>query len=941
MSARSSKSIVLTLCGIALSWHGSAEMVLPGYLTDPTAMKEVIAKDAGYQPPERLKYPYVSTYYVKPTVTPEETVKVGIYVTDFDSSKIRFRDDSHRFSAFLEYRLKADRPECDPYRDGRAQTPAAPRRSEVLELTDLKSGDAEFTIGKLPVGEYEFRVWAVDEKGRESHRVIHDFRVMTAADQTIPADRVYAMTAADLAAYGIRNDGDLERIVYVATNGEETVVKEKRPDVPGYTVKVPLDPKSGKVPYRAFEKATVVYDAGYDAALAENNAVATSDGLQRLVNEKAAEGFRKLVLLPGVYRVSWSRRLRIPDRFTLDLGGATLKLNACSVASVVMVNLASTVDSHLVGGTLEGDYWAHDYKGAPSGSEWVSGFEIGGDSWYSSVEGVTVRDITGYGGQNGIAKDAKGDLAFFCDWFPAYAPGGLDPKTGIVDETDSFRFTTDFKDLKKIAGKGFRRLQVSKYLGYQGVATRSWQLTAAWYDAEKNFISAETCWQYREMWIPEQAAFIRISVEAESAEAAKKADLKLVAFRIPVNCAVKNCRFERCRCVGYAASAMKNMLFEGNFFTASGESAATCAFDAEDGWDQMQDVYYTGNVFRENPINNSILTCAGHNFIIERNDCDIGFWGRTHSPCVRDNVVGRGSYACDSRLRSGYGRFSGNTYSKALVLGENKRGVVDSWDYVLSDRDFDGEKDKFKLEIGRSGRLMNCNVRNMDIMIANAFHSTFENCKALFYMPSVRWLDVTVKDSQFKAFRGTNDWERCHFSNVKLNDFHAGVIRAKHCDFTGSTLFGLDAADLRMTDCRFDASVVQGNYWEKPAELVFKDCAITARDDAAFLKLGVYTVGRIGFDGCTVTGGQSLVNVFDLRPINYPKNADPAQNPDLRSGTIAFRGVAWQGAGKSVVEHPAKRGQISTKKLTILDKGNSWPAGVSVAADLPDTWELK
>ena len=789
MTARSAKSIVWMLCGIALSWHGSAEMVLPGYLTDPTAMKEVIAKDAGYQPPERLKYPYVSTYYVKPTVTPEETVKVGIYVTDFDSSKIRFRDDSHRFSAFLEYRQKGG-------------------DSKVLKLTDLKSGDAGFTLGKLPVGAYEFRVWAVDAKGRESHRVIHDFRVMSAADQTIPADKVYVMTREDLAAYGLRHDGDLEKVVYVATNGEETVVKEKREGVPGYTVTVPMDPKSGKVPYRAFEKASIAYDDGYDAAAVEASALATSEGLQRLVDEKAAAGFRKLVLLPGVYRVSAAKRLIVPDHFTLDLGQATLKLNACSVASVVMVKLASTIDSHLVGGVLEGDYWAHDYKGSPSGSEWVSGFEVGGDSWYSSVEGVTVREITGYGGQNGIGKDAKGGLAFFCEGLPAYAPGGLDPKTGLVDETDAFRFTTDFKDLKKIVGKGFRRLQVSKYLGYQGVATRSWQLTVAWYDTERNFLSAETCWQYREMWIPEKAAFLRVSVEAESAEDAKKADLKLVAFRIPVNCAVKNCRFERCRCVGYAASAMKNMLFEGNFFTTSGEAAAKCAFDAEDGWDQMQDVYYTRNVFRENPINNSILTCAGHNFIIEGNDCDIGFWGRTHSPCVRNNTIGKGTYACDSRLRSGYGRFSGNTYSKALVLGENKRGVVDSWDYVLSDRDFDGGKAGFKLEIGPSGRLMNCKVRNTDVSIANAFNCTFENCKALFYTPSVRWLDVTVKDSLLKSFHGTNDWERCHFTNVKLNDFHAGVIRAKQCDFTASTLFGHDIAELRMTDCRLDASVV-------------------------------------------------------------------------------------------------------------------------------------
>ena len=915
------RSMALTLFGIAFAGFVSADMVLPGYLTDPTAMKEAIAKSDGYRPPERLRYPYVSTYYVMPTVTPDEVVKIGFFVTDFESSKIRFFDDSHRFTAHLEYRRK----------DG---------MSKVLTLKDLKSGDGEFTVGKLPVGDYEMRVWAVDAKGRESHRVIHDFRVVKPEDLAIPSDKVYKMTAADLAAYGMRNDGDFERIVHVDTNGVSKVVKEKCADAPGYTVTVPLDPKTGKVPFQAFKKATVAYDAGYDKAAVEAAAVATGAGLQKLLDEKAAAGFRKVVLFPGVYRISHEKPILVPDRMTLDLGGATLKENAFTGASSLMVKLASTRDSHLIGGTLEGDYWTHDYKDSPKGSEWCSGFELGGDCRYSSVENVKVVDITGYGGQNGIAKDSKGDLAFFCEGLPAYASGGLDLESGEVDTNDVFRFTTDFKDLKKIVGKGFRRLQVSKYLGYQGVATRSWQLTAAWYDAEKNFIASETCWQYREMWIPERAAFIRISVEAESAEAAKKADLKLVSFRIPLNCAVRGCTFDRCRCVGYAASAMKNMIFDGTFFTHSGESAAKCAFDAEDGWDQMQDVYFVRNVFRENPVNNSILTCAGHNFIIERNDCDIGFWGRTHSPCVKDNDVGRGTYACDSRLRSGYGRFSGNRYSKALVLGENKRGVVDSWDYVLSDRGFDGEKDGFRLEIGRSGRLVNCTVRNMDITVANAFHCTFENCKALFYMPSVQWLDVTVKDSQLKAFRGTNVWENCHFSNVKLNDFHEGAVRAKRCDFTFSTLFGLDTADLRMTDCRFDSSVVQGNYWEKPSDLVFRKCTIKTRDDAAFLKLGVYTIGKIGFDGCTVAGGQPLVDVKDLRRIQLPPNAKVGENPDDRPGTIAFRGTKWTGGAKTVVVQE-KNMRPSPKKIQILDKGNAWPGDVAVVRDLPTSWEKK
>ena len=243
------KRTILLSAVVAAHFAGAAP-VLPGYLTDPSVLKNQMPEDGSYQPPEALKYPYVSTYYVKPTVTTGDAVKVGLFVTDFDSSKIRFLDDSHRFTAFLEYRPKGG-------------------ASNVLTLADLPSGDAEFDLGRLPAGEYEMRVWAVDAQGRESHRVIHDFRVVDPADLVIPADKVYRMTEADLAAYGIRNDGDLERVVHVATNGTSTVVKEKRRGVPGYVVTVPLDPATGKLPWQAFKQAKVVYDEGYDKAAVE------------------------------------------------------------------------------------------------------------------------------------------------------------------------------------------------------------------------------------------------------------------------------------------------------------------------------------------------------------------------------------------------------------------------------------------------------------------------------------------------------------------------------------------------------------------------------------------------------------------------------------------------------------------------------------------------
>ena len=905
----------------------SAQAVIPGYLTDPTAVKDSLGKDESYQTPERLKFPYVSTYYVKPTVTVDEEVKIGFFVTDFESSKIRFLDDSHRFAAFLEYRRKGG-------------------VTIVLTLTDLKSGDAEFNLGKLSIGEYEMRLWVRDTKGRESHRVLHDFRVVEPGFLTIPADKVYTMAEADLAEYGIRNDGDLERIVHVGTNGTTEVVKEKRSGVPGYVVTVPLDPKTGKVPVKAFEQAKIVYDEGYDKAAVERTAVANVEGLQRLIDEKVAAGFRKVVLLPGTYRLSHGKSLSVPSGLTLDLGGAVLKQNGFTGASAVMVRLTSAVDAHLVGGTIEGDYWEHDYAHSPNNSEWPAGFELGGDCRYSSVEDVKVVDITGYGGQNGISKDAPGGLSRFLERLPAFAPGGLNPKTGEVDASDECRFTTDFKDLKKILDAGHSRLQVSKYLGYQGVATRSWQTTVAWYDVERKFLSAETCWQYREMWIPEKAAFLRVSVEAESIEAANQSGLALTAFRFPVNCAVKACRFEHCRCVGYAASAMKNMLFQGNFFTRSGECAAKCAFDAEDGWDQMQDVTFRGNVFRDNPVNNSILTCAGHNFVLEGNECDIYFWGRTHSPCVRGNAVGEATYRCDSRLRSGYGRFEGNAYAKGVHLGmDDTRRRTDTWDYVLSGLEFDGEKNPFVVEVGGAGRVVGCTFRNMPVLIANAYDCTFENCtdgSSYLPVPDGCWIGVTVKDSTFSRFLGTNLWDRCRFENVKLSRFFGGSLAAKGCVFADCSLFGLDAASIRMSGCTLDATALQGNYWEKPADLLFGNCSIRTRDDAPFLKLGVYTIGRIGFNGCTVSGGQSLIHVSDLRPISRPADADPSTNPDDRPGALAFQNTNWKSEAKTVISLPAAwGGAVSPKRIAIVDKANAWPDGVAVVDVLLPTWECK
>ena len=904
------KNSIVFLLSVAVACHAFGQAVVPGEFTDPSNLRKQVADAEGYQTPEALKYPYVSTYYVTPKVKEGERVKIGFFVTDWDSSKIRFLDDSFRFNVHLEYFAEGG-------------------EAKRLEQQNVHSGDGEFSLGTLPPGNYTVGIWATDQKGRESHRVWHEFRVLP-ADAAAP--RAYVATRDDLAKYGIRNDGGIGRTVLVdvgeidpKANAEaqkaaalakiDAFIAAHPPKpaatTPCYTVFVPTS--GGKVLFRSFERSRIVYDPGYDTNAVEKAAIATAEGLQKLIDDKAAAGFTKLTLLPGIYRVSAFRTISLPDNFTLDLGGATLKENAFTGSHSVIVEMTDVTDAHLVNGVLEGDYYEHDYAHSPNNSEWPMGFMLSGAARYCSVENVKVRNITGYGGGNGIGKGKTGSYSRFAKSIGGkYEAGGLNPKTGELDAGDTARFTSDFADVSRFATNKY--LQVSKYLGYQGRATRSWNLTACWYDADRKFLQGETAFQYRNMLIPAGAAWLRISVEAADAQEAAAANLYMINFKVPWNCAVKNCLIERARCVGLAPSAMKNMLFEGNEFTASGESAAKCAFDAEDGWDQMQDVYFTRNWFHDNPCNDSILTCAGHNFILEKNRSNLFFWGRTHSPCVRDNDIGSAVYTCDSRLRSGYGRFENNRYKAKVEIRGPK--AHPGWDFVLSNLDFTDPANSFRVEAGPSGRLVGCAFANRDFRLSNASGCTIKNGKSEF-LPAGNWFGVTAEDVRLVNLYETNAFTKCVFKNTTFHNFSRGLQTFTDCEFDGCTFTSVSAANVRFVRCTFKGGSLTGGYWAKPATIAYVDCAFDL-DAAAYFNIALYTIGKIGFRNCkaesTSGTGTALVNISDLRP----------QPTDDQVGKLVVTGCSFGPSFKQAVTTAAYRKDASAKKIEISVPGNTF-----------------
>lgn len=690
--------------------------VLPGQLVSAPGDT---AEDFNYITPRHLRFPFVSTYHVRPTVLAGEDVKIGFFVTDWDHSLKRLKDGSKRFDVTV--RISREGGE-----------------SHEQVFRDIPTGDGECVFKDVAVGEWNVSVTGFDRRARlPSHTAWQMFRVVRPESLVIPESQVYRMSKADLKTYCIRNDGDYERVV-VVENVEKHLATHPHKDGsrPGYTVYAPGT--RGIANVSAWKDARLVYDANYDRSLVAKQSVATAFGLQRLIDDKAALGYRKIVFLPGCYRVSHVKTIQVPNRTTIDLNGATVKLNGFTGNCSSVFAISAKTDAAIENGTIEGDYWEHDYANSKNKAEWVHGVSLNSCCRYCEIRNVTCRYIVGYGGENKTTSDGPGEWLLFApekgsgfNWVDTkrskWEPGGLRLSDGTVEASAKGQFTTDYLSVEGL--KKWKWLEISEW--HADRSFRSWCVPIAFYDAKKKFVSSQIGYRLRAMPIPDEAAFARISVEGETLEHIlyKSNALKLCHFKYPVNCTVKNCRFERCRCVGWAMSQCRNILFEGNEFVLSGENLARCAFDSEDGGEMAMDVTFRNNDFHDNPYND-FLVMFGMNFTLENNRMGVYLYPRCNSWSVKSNDCKYIGFCCRERNRTGYWRYSDNICREEFMIGG--AGYKHSnWEIYADDVVYDGNiiGTNFVVKSGAAGIYRNCRFSNVKCSVGSAEDCTFENTR--------------------------------------------------------------------------------------------------------------------------------------------------------------------------------------------------------------------
>lgn len=758
--------------------------------------------------------PYISTYYIKPIVKPGEEVFIDYYITDYYHKEYLEEDFSEIFTVTVRVEGQSDRL-----------------------YTGLKAGDHQVSLGSFTTeGEQKFSILCTDKYGRNSHELFNFFLVQDDIEV-----KEYVMTKEDLVTYNIKNTDDYEEKVYVKVDKlTDTTTGTKIEEVANATV-VPSKkyicfigttesddnghPIMQTTAARFWLNTIVKYADDYDKDAVLTEATNTRIGFQKLLDDKKAAGYNKLLLYPGTYRIDNNSTIYVPSEFTLDMNNSTLKENQFTGASSLMISLDATINSHVINGNIEGDYFSHDYANSTNNSEWCMGLSISGSCKYSSFENITVKDITGYGGGNGISQ--KSGYTYF-----GKALGNIF-KLGDISTIDgsnivsTIRQSTDFIDISNYVKYDY--IAINRYLGYQGMVGGSWNLILHFYDSNKKYIKSTSAFQFRRTRIPSNSHFMKITILSSTASS----DFWMVYFKVPCHCSFTNIEFNNCRCVGLAQSAMNDMLVSNCNWSLNGQSGAFCAYDAEDGWDQMQDITIKNCNFTNN-YRNDFLTCAGHNFIIDgQSSGKIYMWERTRSSviinCNNTNIT----------IQSG---------GKDTIV---KHGIYRVYNNVFTDGNVANNLSKNNSCIGSlSGIIYN------SIIGAYGDNSFYNNCTInISTSSSCKLYKITMINCILKPTVKFTDRYKILFITG-----HEGSYYFENCSFLGKCSLG-DNADFysgHFIECNFENVNIFPNVNANSNDLIlFENCSINcSENNLIYYRPFAYTKGtftNLEFRDCIIT----------------------------------------------------------------------------------------
>lgn len=591
------------------------------------------------------------------------------------------------------------------------------------------------------------------------------------------------------------------------------------------------------------------------------NAKETTLGFMEMINWSQKENYTKILLPFGEYLIDGSARengkmgIYIDAKnLTLDLNKSLIKMEPNNKDKSLVFTMENAFDSHIINGIIEGDLDEHDFDNAPNNSEWVNGVLLSGCD-YCSYEDIEIRKITGYGTTTnfgGIVSENEGrPIVYPSKWII----GDIDNTTGLYKENNNRYTTEDFTPLVK-TGVNLREagfFQVGYYLGYQGNATGNWIYHAHFYDENYNYIETLQGYGYRPLYFNENAFYIKLTLLSNEIPAD---NITIYALKMPRNCAFKNIYHKDIRCVGMALAAFNSLLVENCTFEHCGWKLANCAFDAEDGWDLMQDLYMQEARFKNGTGNgNNFLCCAGHNFVIESCE-EMGTfqYERCRNFVYRNNIFTNSAEIRGHGLaRSGYFRVYNNTFEEGLTLKANRDGVILKIKNSVLKKSIYG-----RIESEEDGR---------EIILKNiTIDGTLNGNKYFSIGNNVKFIDCSFINFQDNLINGINEFINCNFSGVvNLSSNNSSSI-FKNCKFDNIVLNRNPSS--KFYDCTFTHLRIFTSGETVGDELLFENCTIEDYSEYPFIEFKNGSKVNVVFRNCDITQNNDVFLKVGICDVN-------------------------------------------------------------------------
>lgn len=340
------------------------------------------------------------------------------------------------------------------------------------------------------------------------------------------------------------------------------------------------------------------------------------------------EGYNGVVLLKNTYWIDYHASLSssstngganivFPDGFTVDMNGSTFAATMCDdIQNGVIVELQNNFDTHIINGTINGNFDGFDFAAAATNigrsnpSEGL-GVTSMGNSRYCSFNNLEISNSVGY--ECGIGG-SYGSISY-----PTFTDGqriNLSDGTVVSETGMSCTGSINISGVKEVS------LGRNGYAGYMGTQR---EILFSFYDASNAYIKTIKSKQYFLCKVPSGSKYVRVSGFGPSSSWPSTSDAgQLNLFKDPQiskNVEFTDCYWHNTRTSAITPSKVKGLRFINcsykDIATLNNNYAITRLLgDFEDGWQWLNQVTFKGCSCVKNNGDDilNVIYCNGFNF---------------------------------------------------------------------------------------------------------------------------------------------------------------------------------------------------------------------------------------------------------------------------------------------------------------------------------------